>query len=56
MTAPTRPRDGSCSRWVGDHYCGRKDGVRYYAEGHRCPAHTLAALRAQANQQKGRAA
>lgn len=47
MTAPTvRPVDGSCSRWLGAAYCRASD-TRYYAVGHRCPAHTPAALAGQ---------
>lgn len=54
MTAPTgRPRDGSCARWVGDHYCRRIDGTRYFAVGSRCPAHTPNALAGLPENQPG---
>lgn len=46
MTAPVRPTDGSCSRWLGDRYCRAAD-TRYFAVGHRCSAHTPAALAGQ---------
>lgn len=39
-----RPVDGSCSRWLGVRYCRVAERVRYFAVGHRCPAHTPAAL------------
>ncbi|WP_435173254.1 hypothetical protein [Actinacidiphila sp. bgisy145] len=43
----TRPTDGSCSHWIGARrrYCWAREGVRPYIPGHRCPAHTPAALR-----------
>lgn len=46
--ADARPTDGTCSRWVGDRYCREVDGVRYFVSGHRCPAHSPAALLGQA--------
>lgn len=52
MSADTRPEDGSCSRWLGDHYCRAVD-THYYAVGHRCPAHTPAALAGQPEPQRG---
>lgn len=47
MSADLRPTDGSCTRWLGDHYCRATDGVRYYAQGHRCAAHSPWALAGQ---------
>jgi hypothetical protein len=46
MTAPVRPADGSCSRWLGAAYCGATE-THYFAVGHRCRAHTPAALAGQ---------
>lgn len=42
-TAPVRPTDGSCSRYLGADYC-RATPTRYFQPGHRCAAHSPAAL------------
>jgi hypothetical protein len=46
MTAPVRPTDGSCSRWLGSAYCRARE-TRYFAVGHRCPDHSPCALAGQ---------
>ena len=61
MTAPSVPaptagagprpdnQPPACRWWIGHRYCGITEGVRRYAPGHRCPAHTPAALKEAAS-------
>jgi hypothetical protein len=53
---PGRPAGpGICSHWIGaeSRYCHVTDGVRHYLPGHRCPAHTPAAIKGQPEPQPG---
>ncbi|MFJ2631093.1 hypothetical protein ACIO6U_03890 [Streptomyces sp. NPDC087422] len=49
MTDSALPGPGVCGHWSGaeSRYCRSADGVRLYIPGHRCPAHTPAAVKGQ---------